>query len=539
MKKTQKWLFALGIFVSIWTAFPARSEDIGNFENDAFRIQNITFGDASPGTNDFSAVVVNRSSAAKVLMIDFRTESLGFGKCNWQKHFYYPLRGGETMAVEFTYEISGPILSRIILKFEEAERAFDMEAWIEMTAGEREKNPQPKSVIFWTKVIPGPDVAEIIRPLGDEIRRHAVRLNTIGPESLSRLKASLPEGIRKSRNEANPDRKELRELFRIDRERPEDFDYRRESWPQPDAAVVSKLGFAGVVAEPFSIAGEGGNRISAFIATAKGDASVEKPLILLLSGNPPGTKEVFAPEAALFASLGYHAVGIDRRPSARLWDNKEKFLSYLSDPVFDVLRLLDYLSAQTRYKITKIGLYGFSAGASEGKFVAALSDRIDAAVLACGIVSHSWLFKDEAWVPTYSGMMIFPDLGLGNPDIGHLTAAQWEGFLNKLRPEHNQEARTIFQTTFPFFENLDPVRVVPLIAPLPLMIITGAQDEQFKTPGVVEVDRAAQDAYKAGGYLAGSEFLVQPRSGHTVDFKTGYVIAAFFDRWLKTNPNKR
>ena len=69
------------------------------------------------------------------------------------------------------------------------------------------------------------------------------------------------------------------------------------------------------------------------------------------------------------------------------------------------------------------------------------------------------------------------------------------GDLAKVRPEHGARAREVFREEFPYFEDLDPVRVTPLIAPVPLLVITGAQDEQFKPEGVVE-DQAVQQAYR-------------------------------------------
>jgi hypothetical protein len=169
----------------------------------------------------------------------------------------------------------------------------------------------------------------------------------------------------------------------------------------------------------------------------------------------------------------------------------------------------------------------------EGKFVAALSGKIDAAVLACGITSNNWLFKDNAWIPTYSGMIIFPELGLGTPDIAHLTREQFRENYEKVKPEHNQRARGIFNKLFPYFEELDALKIAPLIAPVPLMIVTGAQDEQFSTPGVVEVDEEVERAYQAYGLRSCSELYIQRRIGHAIDNKGGLVISAFLERWLK------
>jgi fermentation-respiration switch protein FrsA (DUF1100 family) len=122
---------------------------------------------------------------------------------------------------------------------------------------------------------------------------------------------------------------------------------------------------------------------------------------------------------------------------------------------------------------------------------------------------------------------------LGKPDIANLTPEQFRENLNKLKPEHHAKAREIYRKEFPYFEDLDPLKTAPLIAPVPLLIVTGAQDDQFNPSGAVEVDQAVQNAYRKFGLSACSELYIQPRVSHTVDSTAGLVIAAFFERWLK------
>jgi len=225
--------------------------------------------------------------------------------------------------------------------------------------------------------------------------------------------------------------------------------------------------------------------------------------------------------------------GIDRRITSRKLHKKENFLTNYSDPVYDILRLIDFLHSQSRIKFSKIGIYGFSAGGIEGRFAAALDYRISAVVLACATYSHNQIFKDKAWVPTYSCLIIFPELGLGNPVMANITYEQWLINLNKLKPKHNTQARKIYNDIFPFFEDLDPLKVTSLIAPVPLLIVTGAQDSQFNPGGVIEVDRAVKKAYDKFGFSECSNLYIQPRASHYVTKHCGFIIAAFFERWLK------
>jgi pimeloyl-ACP methyl ester carboxylesterase len=102
-----------------------------------------------------------------------------------------------------------------------------------------------------------------------------------------------------------------------------------------------------------------------------------------------------------------------------------------------------------------------------------------------------------------------------------------------LEPEHNSRAREIYRQVFPYFEDLDPLNVTPLIAHVPLLIVSGAQDSQFKPSGVVEVDEATQAAYRKFDLSVCSELYLEPRADHWVDPTASSLIAAFYERWLR------
>jgi pimeloyl-ACP methyl ester carboxylesterase len=502
---------------------------IESFENDMFRVREIMLGAESAGSHLFSATVINRSSLKKNFVINIRTECLGLGRSNWQREFFFILEPHEIKKVKAEYEVMTPMFNRITLRFGEAEKYVDTGKWLNLSGEEKAKN---RITFFWTKNVL-PRVGSLDeRILREWVSQYNVYLNPISLDRLSQIKEGLSGLIKKSRTE-DPLRDKLGRFFHITREYPQDYDYHKEAWEKDFSFLESKFENQQISTDIFSISGDADNRISAFIASRKKDVYEKKPIIFLISGNPPGTKESLVNDSLFFAKLGYHTVGIDRRKTSRILDQKEKFLTNFSDPISDLLRLIGFFYSQSKYPFSNIGIYGFSMGAAEGKFVAALSDRISAVVLACGIASHNSLFKDEAWFPTYSGMIIFPELGLGKPDIANLTPEQFRENLNKLKPEHHAKAREIYRKEFPYFEDLDSLKTTPLIAPVPLLIITGAQDDQFNPSGVVEVDQAVQNAYRKFGLSACSELYIQPRVSHTVDSTAGLVIAAFFERWLK------
>jgi pimeloyl-ACP methyl ester carboxylesterase len=532
MKRWERGFACLAVLSGILFLGSPSPGQVENLESDRFQVRDIVLGGETTGLHDFSATVTNRTDLTKCFGLDIRTECLGLGRVNWQSQYFYLLQPHETRKIEARYELGTPFLSRILLRFGESDRYFDREKWLTLSDEEQVKNPVPDIAFVGRKeILPKPGSLDE-KTIREVIGRHEAFLNPVSSDRLSRIRASLPDSIRRRRT-ADPLRQRLRGLFQGQLQDPREHDYRTESWGKDYAFLESRFEAQETAVEVFSISGEGPNRISAFIASRKRDVSGEKPLIFLLSGNPPGTKESLAAASLFFAKLGYHAVAIDRRMTSRILDSKDKFLANLADPVNDVLRLIDYFAGQSKYRVSRMGLYGISAGAGEGEFVAALSDRLSAVALACGITSHEALFKNEGWFPTYSGMIIFPELGLGKPDIASLTSEQfWENF-SKLKPEHNGRAHEIYRRLFPFFEDLDSLKAAPLIAPVPLIVVTGADDEQFSPEGAAQVDRAVQKAYKESGFPECSEFLIEPRTGHTVNSTAGLVIGAFFERWLK------
>ena len=511
----------------------ANNRIVLGFCNDDIEFQDIDLGNIQEGSNRFSASISNNSDQPKFLVIDIRTECIALGRSGWQSQFFYQLYPNEKREIAIVYHLASPILDRMILRLGKTERYFNRKEWNKLPAAYRKSNPPPKPKFIWKKTI-RIKLSDRIRAFSQELtKNYGVFVNSISSERLLYIKKELPELIRQSRVKKNLLRNKLKKLFLDKRNMLPDFDPQISTWAKNVSYIWDSMERFGIKADVFSINGEGENRIKAFFATLKVNSEKKKPMILLLSGNPPGTKESLVKAAIYFSLLGYHTVGIDRRESARLLDSKKKFLTNYSDPVFDALRLIDYFESNPDYKFSKIGIFGFSAGAGEARFISALDDRVNAVVIASGTTSFNWLFKNRGWIPTLSGMIIYPDLGLGSPAIGKLSSKEFWKYFYKAKPEHNALAKEKFSEIYPFFNNLDPLNVMPLVAPIPSLIISGAQDGQFTPSGVVEVDIKSQSAYKDMNVSECSEFYLQPRTAHSLSNKAACIIVTFFDRWLK------
>lgn len=523
------------LLLTAWHLHPALAQKtvIQGYSDENYKVADFLVESPAVGNNRLELIVKNKTNRVRYAVIDIRTECLGIGLTNWQRQFYFQLDPLEQRTLSCDYVITSPFIGQFRVSLGEADRYFDRDKWSLLPREEQIKSPPPEPDFFWSKELKASEIPRIDAD-GRDPEKAEIFLNAANPRRIREIKAALPSRIKVSRAEDDPLRSRLEKLVFSGRTIPDSFDRKPGQWISSASQRIERnLERFGIEAEVFTLSGDQNARISAAILSSEGDFDREKPLVLLLSGNPPGTKESLVNTALFFAMRGYHAVVMDRRESARILDSKEKFIPNFTDPVYDALRLIDYLVECPAYSIGRIGVYGISAGAGEAKFAAALDERIGAAVLAVGITSFNQLFRNNGWIPTLSGMIIYPELGLGNPAIGKLSSEEFWEFHDKARPEHNAKAREIFRKIYPEFEDLDPEKVVPLIAPVPCFIVSGAQDDQFNPAGVVEVDTAVEKAYKKLGFPECSELFIQSREGHRVGQLSADLITAFFDRWLK------
>lgn len=96
-----------------------------------------------------------------------------------------------------------------------------------------------------------------------------------------------------------------------------------------------------------------------------------------------------------------------------------------------------------------------------------------------------------------------------------------------LTPELNKQALEAFKKRYSYFDLLDSAHILSLAAPKPLLVITGAKDDQFPVEGVLALDEAVRQKYSSLGVEEAAALFVMPRRGHyyapeaidlTVDF---------------------
>lgn len=512
----------------------AQETTLRNLANEILEVQDINFGVPHLGYNSFHARFINKSADTLYAVVDIRTEGININLANYQRSDVVTLVPSESKHIELPYQCLSELTRRIILKIGKSEAYFDMDLFINLSREERMNNPLPKRAIFWNEKIQM-DLVKQIEDYGrSDHSAYEIFLNPIQAERIARIKSDFKQQLDSGKRADNHLIARLKETFYQNRIYPSDFDKQASEW-KGKTNYEELLDELNLYRDVFSISAEKDNRIHGFFITRNGEDQFSKPTIIILGGNPGGEKESVINRAIPFALAGYHVIGVERRPSARLNDSLEKFISNDSDPVSDVIRIIDFVDQSTLLSYSSLGLFGYSKGAMEGKFIAALDDRLDAVVLACGLSSMNSLFEDrERWIPTLSGFNIYPQIGLESPfEAGEeLNSETYQKYFLMAKPEHNEAARKAYEKMIPEFNDFDALNVVPLIAPIPLMIVSGARDIQFTVDGVTEVDVAAERVYQSYGCPECYDLILEPRTGHSVDAKTSGIVLAFFHRWL-------
>ena len=83
------------------------------------------------------------------------------------------------------------------------------------------------------------------------------------------------------------------------------------------------------------------------------------------------------------------------------------------------------------------------------------------------------------------------------------------------------------------YSEFDGPKMLPLIAPRPLLIVNSDSDQNCPLPGVEECVAAAQKIYRADHAENHFGAIIQKNSGHLVKPASEQAMIDWFVRWLK------
>jgi len=191
---------------------------------------------------------------------------------------------------------------------------------------------------------------------------------------------------------------------------------------------------------------------------------------------------------------------------------------FLYDTVWDVLRLVDYLVTRADSDPARIGLMGISKGGMETYLASAVDPRIAVAVPVIGAQSFRWALDHDAW--QWRVGSISPAVEIAARDAGTSVDASF------VRKFYDQVVPGIYGA-------FDGPSMLPLIAPRPLLVINGDQDDLTPLPGVQECARAAEQAYRLANAQEKFQLLVQRDAGHEFTADAQRASLDWLVKWLK------
>jgi dienelactone hydrolase len=257
-----------------------------------------------------------------------------------------------------------------------------------------------------------------------------------------------------------------------------------------------------------------------------------RPAVIAAHGTG-GKKEDELPLLRALARKGFVAVAIDARyhgergsPAdynaaiARAFergDGSEHPLYW--DTVWDLMRLVDVLQARRDVDGERIGLVGFSKGGIETYFTAAADVRIACAVPCIGVQSFKWAVEHEQWQGRVGTVRKSFDAAARFDGVDHPDAAFVRRFYQRVVPGIDGE--------------FDGPKILPLIAPRPLLIINGDRDDKTPLDGVALAAGAARSAYLAAGAEDRFKRIVESNTGHAVTKEAREEAVAWLAKWLR------
>ncbi len=283
----------------------------------------------------------------------------------------------------------------------------------------------------------------------------------------------------------------------------------------------------------FTYSADATNRVPGILIKSPA-ATGRRPVVIMLHGTG-GRKEDQPAFMAELVKDGFIAVAIDGRYHGARSKAGKGSVEYVEailrayrgsgehpfffDPVWDVMRLIDYLETRDDIDPKRIGMIGFSKGGIEAYLAAAVDPRIAVAVPCISIESFRWAAENNSWQSRIGTVQVAfdaaaKDAGIAKPDSDFVHA-----FYSKVAPGIDRE--------------FDGPTMVPLIAPRPLLSINGEIDPRTPKGGLDLCADATRAAYKAAGADEKFVLRIQHKTAHKVNADSLVVAREWFVRWLK------
>lgn len=196
------------------------------------------------------------------------------------------------------------------------------------------------------------------------------------------------------------------------------------------------------------------------------------------------------------------------------------------DTAYDLLRAVDYLQSRPDVDPERIGVVGVSEGGFEAWMAAVADLRLKAVVSIIGVTRFQAMMGEKDTATFREQRALFEDV--------------YRELAKDLRQREitPEVVRRVWERLLPgAWDRFDPVRLVPLLAPRPLLILAHEKDQLVPFSGTLEVYQAALARYKEQGHPERIQLRVAPGLDHYgQDPKEIEAAVGWFNRWLGALP---
>jgi dienelactone hydrolase len=282
----------------------------------------------------------------------------------------------------------------------------------------------------------------------------------------------------------------------------------------------------------FSFQSDSSNRVPGLLI--KTAASQGKRPAIIVAHGTGGNKKQQVPLMNELAGMGFAAVAIDgryhgeRTKKSGTQDYNDAIVRafhdggehpFFYDTVWDMMRLIDYLESREDIDSNRIGMIGFSKGGIETYFTAAVDPRIAVAVPCIGVQSFRWALNHNDWkgrINTVKAAFeaITKEAGVTEPDSAFV-----QKFYDRVVPE--------------IYSRFDGPNMLQLIAPRPLLVVSGDTDDHNPLPGLMECAEMARKSYERRHVPERFKLLLEEKTGHKVTAAAQDAANDWFVQWLK------
>lgn len=191
---------------------------------------------------------------------------------------------------------------------------------------------------------------------------------------------------------------------------------------------------------------------------------------------------------------------------------------FFFDTVYDLWRLMDYLSSRSDVDMSRIGMTGISMGGIETWMAASVDTRVKVVVPVIAVQSFKWSLENN----------------------------RWQGRAGTIRSAHEQVAKDLGDTAVNsknvkalwdkilpgILNEFDCPSMIRLLAPRPLLVLNTEKDQNCPLPGAEIAFDAARKAYQSENASEKLAIDVEPNKPHRFTLRQTEMMIEWFRKWL-------